>query len=52
MDQTYEYMNAVGDPASFIKANIEAKPSSLRHLLNGMERRKRNGQLSDKKLLL
>ena len=52
MDQPYEYMNAVGDPASFIRANIEARPSGLRHLLNGMQRRKINGQPKDKKLLL
>jgi len=42
-------MGAVADPGSFIKANLDSKPSGLRHLLREMQSRKRvNGQARDK----
>ena len=52
MDQPYEFMQAVADPTRFIKANIDAKPSGLRHLLREMQSRKRvTGVPRDKNLL-
>ena len=52
MDQDFEYVRAVEDPSSFIKANLESKPSGLRHLLREMQSRKRlNGVKRDPKLL-
>lgn len=41
MDQPYEFMRAVDNPADFIRANVDAKPSGLRHLLRDMQSRKR-----------
>ena len=41
MDQPYEFLSAVTDPSSFIRANLHAKPSGLRHLLREMQNRKR-----------
>ena len=52
MNQHYEYVRAVNDPSSFIKANLDSKPSGLRHLLREMQSRKRvSGIPRDKKLV-
>lgn len=37
-------MRSVEDPKEFIKANLEAKPSGLRHLLRQMQSRKHAGK--------
>ena len=45
-------MRAVEDPSKFIRANLEAKPSGLRHLLREMQTRKRQaGEKRDKALV-
>ena len=52
MDQPYEFVQAVKDPSSFIRAQVESKPSGLRHLLREMQNRKRvTGAPRDKNLL-
>jgi len=51
MDQPYEYMRAVEDPSKYIRANLDSKPSGLRHLLQEMQSRKRaTGARVDKRL--
>ena len=48
MDQPYEILSAVADPGGYIKANLDSKPSGLRHLLREMQSRKRvNGIARD-----
>lgn len=44
MNQPYDVVRAVENPADFIKANVDAKPSGLRHLLREMQSRKRLAQ--------
>ena len=52
MDQAFEYVHAVDDPGSFIRANLDARPSNLRRLLRDMQNRKRiNGTKLDRNLL-
>ena len=52
MDQAFEYVHAVDDPGSFIRANLDARPSNLRRLLREMQNRKRvNGTKRDTNLL-
>ena len=53
MDQPFEYVSGVKDPASYIREKLESKPSGLRHLLRELQSRKRiqNGQKRDPVLL-
>ena len=45
-------MSAVREPAKFITASVDSKPSGLRHLLRDMQNRKRYfGDYRDKKIL-